>query len=220
MTQQKDIFKDSEGDQYFRRNVSMSEGKDDVIDIPKVLKHIHISPNRVLEVGCSNGHRLNQFEKCFNAECYGIDPSHEAIEHGKKEYPHIHLQVGTADVLAFDNDFFDMVVFGFCLYLCDRHDLFKIAFEADRCLSDNGILVIHDFAPPFPYKNKYRHNEGIYSYKMDYSKMFTWNPSYFEIARVLFSHSGFKLRDITDERIAIVVLKKNEKHAYLSEPFV
>lgn len=148
MTQQKDIFKASEGDEYFRRNISMLDGKDDVLDVPEVLKYIKIIPTRVLEVGCSNGHRLSRIEKSFHAECHGIDPSPSAIESGIKKYPHIHLKVGTADTLAFDDNFFDMVVFGFCLYLCDRHDLFKIAFEANRCLIDNGILVIKDFTLP------------------------------------------------------------------------
>jgi hypothetical protein len=112
-----------------------------------------------------------------------------------------------------------MIIFGFCLYLCDRKDLFKIALEADRCLSDNGFMVILDFYPPFPYKNSYSHKEGIFSYKMDYSKLFSWNPVYNEIYNLIFSHSGFSERIIPDEKIAVTILNKSEGFAYPLQPF-
>jgi ubiquinone/menaquinone biosynthesis C-methylase UbiE len=157
--------------------------------------------------------------KFFQAGCNGIDPSYKAIKDGKSRYPNISLQVGTADELPFDDDSFDMIIFGFCLYLCDRKELFKIAYEADRCLRDKGTLIIKDFYPPFAYKNKYSHHDGIYSFKMDYSRMFTWNPAYAEVAKIVFSHSGFALRDLPDEQLAVVVLRKNEQHVYPEEPF-
>ena len=52
---------------------------------------------------------------------------------------------GAADQLYFESQTFDFVVFGFCLYLCDRDDLFEIAKEAHRVLKPTGWLVIHDF---------------------------------------------------------------------------
>ena len=121
--------------------------------------------------------------------------------------------------MHFGNASFDTIIFGFCLYLCDRKDLFKIAYEADRCLQNEGTIILLDFKPPFPYKNKYSHLEGIYSYKMDYSKMFNWNPAYNEVVNVIFSHSGFKLRDIPDEKVGITMLRKCEQFAYPLEPF-
>ena len=129
------------------------------------------------------------------------------------------LQVGTADELPFDLGSFDMVIFGFCLYLCDRQDLFKIAYEADRCLRNEGSLIIMDFYPPFAYRNRYSHYEGIFSYKMDYSQMFAWNPAYAEVSKIVFTHSGFTLRDVPDEKVAVVVLRKNHRQAYPIEPF-
>ena len=157
--------------------------------------------------------------KAFQAECYGIDPSSKAIEDGKSRYPEISLQVGTADDLPFDAGSFDMIIFGFCLYLCDRKDLFKIAYEADRCLKNEGSLIISDFYPPFAYRNRYSHYEGIFSYKMDYSRMFAWNPAYTEISKIVFTHSGYALRDVSDEKLAVIVLRKNEQHAYPTSPF-
>ena len=219
-TEQKKIFSTSEGDQWFNRNLnSNNANKDNDDKIIQTLQSIELLPNKVLEIGCSSGKRLNLIKNAFSADCWGIDPSPKAIEAGKKEYSEISLNVGTADCLPYDDNSFDIIIFGFCLYLCDRNDLFKIAYEADRCLKNEGTLVIKDFYPTFPYKNKYSHLEGIYSYKMDYSKMFLWNPSYAEVANVVYSHSGFEHRDVPNEKVAIVVLRKNEQYAYPEEPY-
>jgi len=220
MASQKEVFKAGEGNQMFLRNKQTSNSSTIEDDrIVNVIKSNELFPERVLEIGCGGGHRLEIIRTVFQSDCYGIDPSAIAIDDGKNRYPKISLQVGTADNLPFDNDIFDMIIFGFCLYLCDRKDLFKIAYEADRCLRNRGTLIINDFYPPFAYKNKYSHRDGIYSYKMDYSRMFKWNPAYAEVSKIVLSHSGFALRDVPDEKVGIVVLRKNEKYAYPEEPF-
>ncbi len=220
MKTQKEIFLASEADQWFNRNKKTLEGINDKNDIIiHSLKEIEIVPKKILEIGCSNGTRLNNFNKVFGSTCFGIDPSVQAIEDGNKEFPEISLQVGTADALPFKDNSFDMIIFGFCLYLCDRKDLFKIAHEADRCLSDKGFLAIVDFFPPHPYKNEYTHAGNICSYKMNYSKMFSWNPSYNEIFNTVFTHYRFSKRDIPDEKVALTILNKNDEFAYLFEPY-
>lgn len=220
MKTQKEIFLSKEADQWFIRNNQTYENKKNESDIIiHTLKEIEIVPKKVLEIGCSNGIRLNNFNKNFGSECFGIDPSDKAIENGKKAFPNISLQIGTADLLPFADNSFDMIIFGFCLYLCDRKDLFKIAFEADRCLSNNGFLVIMDFHPPFPYKNSYTHTEDVCSYKMNYAKLFNWNPAYNEIFNTIFSHSGFSKRNIPDEKVGLTILTKNEEFAYPFEPY-
>ncbi len=220
MKTQKEIFENREADQWFIRNKKKYEDTNVESNIVvESLKTIEIIPKKVLEIGCSNGTRLNDFNKAFSSECFGIDPSIKAIENGKEQYPHIDLQVGTADSLPFDDDSFDMIIFGFCLYLCDRKDLFKIAFEADRCLANNGFLIIYDFCTPFPYKNTYTHTEDVFSYKMDYAKLFNWNPLYNKIFHTVFSHSGFSTRHIPDENVAVTILHKNEDFTYPLEPY-
>ena len=216
---QKETFLAEEGNAWYQRNckklLEVDEGGG-VSDI--VLKAINFvelpSPSRILEIGCANGVRLELLKNLFNnSECYGIDPSEEAIKSGKEKYKH-NLQVGTADSLPFEKEFFNLIVFGFSLYLCDRKDLFKIAYEADRCLCNNGYLIIKDFQPPFPYRNAYVYRDGISSYKMDYSQMFKWNPSYTEILRILSSHQGYIQREIPDERIGVTILHKNDVYTY------
>jgi len=218
---QKKIFSNSEGEQWFKRNIILqneAKKESDRIFI-QLLKFIKLKPVKVLEIGCSNGNRLNLIKKKFHADCWGLDPSFKAIENGTKRYSEILLSVGTADNLPYEDNCFDTVIFGFCLYVCDRNDLFKIAYEANRCLKDEGVLIIEDFYPNFSYKNKYTHYEGIYSYKMNYPKMFLWNPSYTEIANVVFSSSGFEHRYLPNDKVSLTVLKKNNRYAYLEEPY-
>ena len=220
MKSQKEIFKASEADGWFNRNhASQGLRANEKNEVVALLQQIELPPRKVLEIGCSNGFRLNQFREAFDCECHGIDPSPEAIRDGASRFPGLSLAVGTADALDYRDGEFDTIIFGFCLYLCDRDDLFRIASEADRCLQDPGTMVITDFDPPFPYRNGYSHHEGVHSYKMDYGRMFTWNPAYVEVAKMIYSHSGFSLRDVPDERVGTTVLRKNGLAAYPLEPF-
>lgn len=220
MKNQKDVFKTTEADGWFNRNKTAYDSEENKKNlIIKILNDIELTPGRMLEIGCSNGFRLNQIREAFNCECFGIDPSVKAIQDGMEKFPSIDLSVGTADELKFEDNSFDTILFGFCLYLCDRKDLFKIACEADRCLRNEGTLILLDFHPPFPYRNQYTYQAGLYSYKMDYAAMFTWNPAYTEVYKVIYTHTGYALRDVPDERVATVVLRKNESFAYPVEPF-
>lgn len=221
MSRQKEIFRASEGDQWFERNRELYTSTRQLRgEIVNALDDLEINPKRVLEIGCSNGLRLNNYHLHFNAKCFGIDPSSAAIASGQQEFPDLTLQVGTAESLPFENDAFDLIVFGFCLYLCDRNDLFQIASEADRCLNDKGHMVVKDFSPPIAYRNSYVHKEGVYSYKMDHSKMFSWNPAYTEIYRTTITHYGTEKRDLHDEKIGIVILHKNNAQAFPLNPYI
>lgn len=215
---QKNIFVSSEGDNWYDRNKNsyINKSKNKIV---KSIKDIEYNPKKVLEIGCSDGYLLKLINLEFKSECYGIDPSAKAIEEGSLKYQNVNLFVGTADKLDFENSYFDIIIIGFCLYLCDRQDLFKIAYEVDRCLCNNGIIIIKDFYPPFPYKNEYIHFDNIYSFKMDYSRMFLWNPNYYEIYKKVFTHDKNLSLEIPNERINISILKKNEIYAYPNNPF-
>lgn len=170
MNKQKDIFLLSEGNAYFHRNKNKYKTPDPVLDAISALK---LKPRSVLEIGCGDGWRLGQLK---GSSCFGIDPSLDATNYGTKKYG-AHLMRGTAENIAAMSESFDAVIFGFCLYLCDREDLFKIAAEADRVLKDRGYLFIYDFnqeSEDVPYK----HRDGVVSYKMNYGRMFDWHPSY------------------------------------------
>ena len=205
---QKNIFLENEGDNWFERNKNISKKEDD--EIVKIMDYLELKYNSLLEIGCSTGYRLNLL-KSDNKDLYGIDPSAKAIEYGLKNYKNLKLSQGTADSLNFESDKFEVIIFGFCLYLVDRDDLFKIAFEADRVIKNNGHIIILDFEPPYEYKNEYHHKKGVFTYKMDYSKIFSWNSHYTLKYKHIFNHGGgskeiFK----NDTRVSISVLFKND----------
>jgi ubiquinone/menaquinone biosynthesis C-methylase UbiE len=219
---QKDIFIASEGDGYYQRNRARLASAENTIAADRVLADLaalDVRPLRALEIGCSNEWRLEALRRKYGARCFGVDPSSEAVKEGVAQFPAVHLQVGTADELPFATDAFDLVIFGFCLYLVDRPDLFKTVCEGDRVLQDGGYLVIFDFSPPFPYRNRYKHREGVYSYKMDYSRAFLWNSAYSVLSQSTFTHSGNAGVSDPDERLSVVILQKNLRQAYPDNPF-
>lgn len=205
---QKEIFLKDEGDNWYERNKSISKKEDD--EIVNIINFLELKYNSLLEIGCSTGYRLHLLNS-DSLNLYGIDPSLKAIEYGLNNYKNLKLSQGTADSLNFENDKFEIVVFGFCLYLADRDELFKIAFEADRVLKNNGHIIILDFEPPFEHKNEYHHKNGVFSYKMDYSKMFSWNSLYTLKYKHVFNHGGGS-KEISDKdsRVSISVLYKND----------
>ena len=182
MCKQKTVFLSGEGDCWFKRNQQAlshrSFANDEVV---KAIQELKPPVNNVLEIGCADGSRLDYLNRVMGLKCTGIDVSFSAIKSGCISFPNIKLEVCSADNLNFDNNSFNVVIIGFCLYLCDREDLFTIAKEVDRVLSDNGVVIINDFHPLHPYKKAYVHSDGIYSFKMDYSRLFTWNPIYTKI---------------------------------------
>ena len=215
---QKNVFLNSEGDAWFERNFSSSTGKEksENDNILEIIREYNINPKNILEVGCSDGWRLKLFREEFKCGCYGIEPSEKAVEKSKNISNNIEVVQGTADSLPYEDNTFDVLVYGFCLYLCDREDLFKIAYEGDRVLKDGGYIIIQDFSPPQPYRNQYIHKNDVFSYKMQYSEMFLWNPIYYKISSKVFTHSGIEKIEIPDERVSIELLQKNAKYAYPS----
>jgi ubiquinone/menaquinone biosynthesis C-methylase UbiE len=218
--EQKQTFLDGEADAWYERNkVALENRKSDIV--VSTLSDLSFNFKNILEIGCSNAWRLEFLSKTYpQAQCYGIEPSEKAINEGKETYPNLHLKQGTADLLEFADQSFDLVIFGFCLYLCDRKDIFKIVAEADRVLREKGLLVIFDFCPSVPYKNIYSQKEGVFSYKMNYANLFLANPAYSLFKHELYAHSDDRSLMINpDDRIGISVLYKNTNDSWVINPY-
>jgi ubiquinone/menaquinone biosynthesis C-methylase UbiE len=214
---QKEIFSNIEGNKFYERN------KDKLVcsyDDPifQGIAQLSLSPKKILEIGCSNGWRLNLLNKLYRADCWGIDPSADAIAQGRNEFKRVNFEQGTADELPYEKSMFDMIIFAFCLYLCDRDDLFKIAYEADRVLMDLGNIIVLDFHPSFQYKNRYSHREGLYSYKMNHSHMFLWNPEYALKYQKIFYHPPLK-QGTADDLVSVTIIEKNVENAFPDNPY-
>lgn len=116
------------------------------------------------------------------------------------------MQQGISDSLSFEDESMDIVLFGFCLFWVDRKYLFKSISEADRVLKSGGIVILEDFDTAIPYKRENSHNNDAYTYKMDYSKLFTANPQYYLLNKYNYSHSGDNFNIDIQERISTSIL--------------
>jgi ubiquinone/menaquinone biosynthesis C-methylase UbiE len=141
---QKSEFLKGEGDAYFARNRGNYQAENDpLIGIVDDIDLIEKRALRVLEIGCGKGERLAHLKTCKGWVVHGLDPSQKAIGHARSI--NVDGVTGTADKLPWPDEEFDLVVFGFCLYLRDPSDLFTIAKECNRVLSSSGWIVIVDF---------------------------------------------------------------------------
>ncbi len=185
------IFYSGEGDAWYLRNKD-ADMNPKVIAAITAIEH---RPQVVVEVGCGDGRYLNEMQKHYQCDCIGYDPSGLAIHDGRLLYPNLDLRLGT--VRAFHGLQIDMLVFGFCLYLVDREDLFALVHDVDWSLRAGGYMIIHDFDPEYPQKVPYHHKEGIFTYKMDYPKLWLANPVYELVSKT-----------ITREGEAITIIRK------------
>lgn len=222
-SEQKSTFLESEGDAWFKRNVEVLTSLESDF-VFEVLKTAKLKPRNVLEIGCSNGWRLNMISKLGADRCCGVEPGEAAVEDGNARYKGLELVVGTADDLPFNDDSFDLVIIGCCLYLCDPSQLFKISSEVDRVLQDRGFIVLVDFCPPTPYSNRYSHYNGIKAYKMDYSKLFLWHPHY-TLCRYeghVFhgkEKSASEFISGIDDQVGLHLIGKNSDMAFPANPY-
>lgn len=175
---QKNYFLNGEGDKWIQRNVKQISYKnfknDLVIQEVKKIKYEFYKKKKIkiLEIGCGNSARLVKI-KNNNIKCYGLDPSKIAIRESLKRG--IISKLGTADLLPFKKNYFDIIIFGFCLYVCDNSDYKKIKNECLRTLKKNSFIIIEDFYSKKKVIKKLHHNKKIKVTKMDFSKIFTNN---------------------------------------------
>lgn len=171
-------FLTGEGDKWYERN------KQAELDytVVNTLCGLDPKPNSILEVGCGNARYLGELHRYFGGKAVGIDPSKKAIFEGRKAFPSLRLKHNDAIpglrwewALHYE---YDLILFGFCLYILDRSDLFLAVAYSDAILKNGGFLAIHDFDPPKPKVVPYKHVEGLSSYKMDYSSLWLANPGY------------------------------------------
>jgi len=219
MTNQKEIFLSTEGDAYAIRNEIASRSLHNYPDIDLISKYMPIDNEnkpKILEIGCGLGNRTFELAKQIPSYCFGIDPSKVAIEKAKKfTYEHnndanvqIEFKVGTADSLEFPDKYFDLVYFGFLLYLVDRDLLPRVYQETCRVLKSNGFVAILDFFVSSPTSNIYKHDLRIRSFKDKYDSLFE-ELGFTRIAQLSLNQKGSIGFEIDpDERTAFTLLKR------------
>lgn len=212
---QKEAFLESEADAWFSRNherlAARDFSRDDTVAsavVGLVAQETWGTAARpkILEIGCGEARRLAWLAQTLGAEVFGVEPSAKAVEAACSRS--VNAQRGTADELPFASGMFDVVIFGFCLSLCDRQDLFRIAQEADRVLKPESWLVIQDFHATSPLQREYHHRHGLKTFKMDYRTLFDWHPDYVCYSHRVVHHGTDAFTDDPQEWVATSVLRK------------
>ena len=207
---QKKKFLKSGGNDWFNRNLKgkIKTGSESDFDI---LLPFLSKKDKILEIGCSNGHNLNYIKEQvpeYDLNLYGIDPSSASLKSSEYISSDISLNIGTSDNLEFDDNFFNIIICGFFLYLIDRELVFKTVSEIDRVLKEGGFLFIMDFDVPSPSSNNYRHLKNIKTYKNNYSKFFTGGNHYTLVGKKHFSLKNNHFNENVDERVSSSILYK------------
>ncbi len=76
---------------------------------------VSLAGARVLDVGCGSGYFLHRLREYGAGEAHGIDLMEDRIAEGRKRYPALQLQVGSATELPFADGEFDLVTQFTCL---------------------------------------------------------------------------------------------------------
>lgn len=98
---------------------------------------------RVLDVGCGSGYFLHRLREYGAGECHGIDLMENRIAEGRKRYPALHLQVGSATELPFEDGEFDLVTQFTCLSsIVDPDVRLAVAREMQRVARGGWVLSL------------------------------------------------------------------------------
>lgn len=216
MKTQDDIFKVYEGNAYFLRNkIGMVTGTIVHYDwISRMLRRHKLRPKRVLEIGCSNGWRLEKVRTLFSTRCVGVEPSLAALRNGKKLYPKLDLRRGTMSRLPVrKQERFDLVIVSYVFHWVARETLMRSLVEVDRVLKPGGYLLIDDFLPRKVYDAPYHHLPGrdVLTFKRDYASMFAATTLYQILSRETYhaEKPNMKAHIPEHSRAACILLYKN-----------
>jgi len=205
-------FTETDGDNWYDKNKNVVNRTNlvDKIMIENIKRYVDDETSiDILEIGCSDGSRLDQLNGRVNANLFGIDISSRAIDEGKCKFKDISLTCNNFLDESYEGQKFDVVICGFFLYYILKEDLSRIVFKIDSILKDNGHLIVTDFFSKGYMEKKCTHRENLFMHKMDHSKLFLAYPNYAHISRHTIADDvkSFDIKDL-DGRLTVDVLQK------------
>jgi len=204
MTNQDKVYLDKEADDFFKRNKydfnKLPYWKQELIDNFSDYLHEKEITN-ILEIGCQIGDLLDYSVKKFNAiQGYGLEPSSEAVEEGKKRFSQTcHLMRG----IAAHNEIFenipacDLVIVNDVFSWISRASILRSVANIDEHISDNGYLIIRDYVPNHFIRNQNRHvkDHEVFCYKIigSHAEIFKQIGNYQVLSSRVFTDSNLRL---------------------------
>ena len=163
------LLKNKEADKWFLRNNHLYDDNSLDEGIVNLIKNNNLKADKILEVGSSNGNKLNQYSELLRSKKnYGVDLSKKAILNGKKKYKNLDLlNISSLEINKIKFNF-DLIICGFFLYHLDRELIFYQFDLIYKKLNKNGLLLIVDFDPLFKHSNRDFNTKNLMSYKMSY----------------------------------------------------
>ena len=205
------IFYKSEGDKYFERN-----GPRINKSIFKAIKFLQ--PNRysnIFEIGCGCGSTLKKINSIFKSNVYGLDTSKKAIEfatnknHLKNMYHDTFISFKTKKK-------FDIIITGGFLYVTPDNLLKKTIKKIFNLMKKNSYLVVWDYDTPFSYKNKWKYDIHIKSFKRNIlQEIYKSYKDFYLVSKQLQLKDGSKISSYNkkikiDDIFTVMIFKKTK----------
>ena len=118
-----------------------------------------LNPKNILDAGCGEGFTLSKFyEFKIGKELEGIDSSEQAVELGKKMYPHLSLKIGNIYTLRYIDNYFDIVI---CTEVLEHLENPARALKEIERVSSKYVLLTVPNEPWFTLFNYTRWGQDI-----------------------------------------------------------
>ena len=217
---QENIFIEKECDAWFDRNSStIVEPVTANHNVVKALEFVDLPKScNFIDIGGGVGAVSAAILK-LHPEWSGtvLEPSKKALNHGKKTFPEINFISGSiTQKKDMPNHVYDLVIISMVLTWIDRSLLTQAIANIDNLVKPDGMIIINDFFTPYPRANKYHHAEGVFTFKQDYSLIFSSTNLYNELFRKQgpVSHTIYDKNDPYDLWLMTSVLKKDLFNKY------
>lgn len=221
MSQEK-AWRDGEADAWFRRaGVAWLHAARMDDPVLTALKCCELpDEGRMLDVGGSTGRIGAGFLHDHPGWCVDVlEISEEAMAAGRKAFPKLRFQRGSITDYDVHPAHYDVVVACAVLHFIERRLLSSAIANTDAALADGGLLVLHDFDPPYPRENHYAHQPGLFTYKQDYTSCYlSLGIFLLEYRRSCIKGSAANPSDPYDRQWMTAVLRKDLRGRYLKEP--
>jgi SAM-dependent methyltransferase len=203
------VIKKKHADKYFLRNIHLYNN--DLFDqrIINLIKLNNLNADKVLEIGCANGNKLNQYSKLLKSKKnYGVDLSKKAILNGKKKYKNLNLlNISSLEIDKIKLNF-DLIICGFFLYHLDRELLFQQFDLIYKKLNKKGFLLIVDFDPLFKHSNKDFNEKNLVAYKMSYDNFLVESGLFEVIYKLKYKTSTNDKRQFKSDTVSMTLFRK------------
>ncbi len=103
-------------------------------------KYLKTPNNKILEIGCGKGAMTKHLIKDNHVTV--IDPNQDNIEYIKRLYPEIDARIGKGEELIFDDQSFDIVLFGLSFHHTPTEKMMDTLKGVFRILKQDGVLCL------------------------------------------------------------------------------